>query len=114
MIAFEIALLVVLGIVIVAGIKSIAPPISQAYAEKIRFKYKDLGSEAETVLKERVSFLENEVRDLKQQLSDVQQTLDLVIKHNASSATTATKQEEEEDHIIHVKDKSKTSGKDRG
>jgi hypothetical protein len=101
MIAFEIALIVVLGIIIVAGIKSVAPPITEAYAEKIRYKYKELGSEAETVLKERVSFLENEVRDLKQQLSDVQQSLDLVMKHQGSGP--AVKQDD--DHIIHVKDK---------
>lgn len=80
MLAFEIALLVFLGVIIVVGIANIGKPITQAYVDKVRYKYKELDSEAETKLKARVEFLESEVIELKRQLIAVQETADFAVK----------------------------------
>ena len=80
MIAFEIALLVFLGVIIVVGIANIGKPITQAYADRMRYRYKELDSEAETKLKQRVEFLESEVIELKKQLLAVQETADFAVK----------------------------------
>lgn len=82
MIAFEVALLIFFGIILVGGMRTIAAPLIQAYAEKMRYKYRDMGSESETLLKQKVEYLESEVVTLKQQLNEVQATLDYVIKQN--------------------------------
>jgi hypothetical protein len=79
-IAFEIALLVFFGVIIVVGIASIGKPITQAYVDKMRYKYKELDSEAETKLKQRVEFLESEVIELKKQLIAVQETAEFAVK----------------------------------
>ncbi len=99
MIAIEVAVLIFLGVVLVVGMRAIAAPIIQAYAEKVRYKYRDMGSESETMLKQKVEYLESEVLTLKQQLNDVQATLDFVVKQNETKI--------EVDPVIKVSEKQK-------
>ncbi len=80
MIAFEMAFLMVLGVIAVVTIAAVGRPMAEAYAEKVRFKYKELGSESEILLKERVAALEQELADLKRQVTGFQDTADFAVK----------------------------------
>jgi hypothetical protein len=84
MIAFEIALLMFLGVVAVMGIRHIAKPITEAYAEKVKFGYRELGSQSEKELKEKVSALEDEIMNLKQQVKSLQESVDFAIEQKQS------------------------------
>ena len=88
MIAIEIALLLVVGIVIVVGIANIGKPLTQAWA---KYKYEELGTEAEVKLKKRVDFLEGEIIELKKQLTAVQETADYAIKQIEATSATEVK-----------------------
>jgi hypothetical protein len=96
MVGFEIALLVFLGVVIVVGIRAIAAPLSNAYAEKMKYRYRELGSESETELRNKVAYLESELLAVKQQLLEVQQSVEFVIKQNETRPITS------EDRIIKI------------
>lgn len=80
MIAFEIAFLMFLGVVSVVFIAAAGRPLAEAYAERVRWKYRQLDSEAEFVLKQRVAALEDEVRDLKRQVIAVQESSDFAVR----------------------------------
>lgn len=80
MIAFEMAFLMVLGVITVVTIAAVGRPMAEVYAEKVKFKYKELGSETEVQLKERVTALEQELADLKKQVTSFQDTADFAVK----------------------------------
>jgi hypothetical protein len=79
-IAFEIAFIVILGVVIVVGIAAGGRPLAEAYAERMKYKYKSLDSEAEFVLRGRVAALEQELIALKQELVNLRNTTDFAIE----------------------------------
>lgn len=93
-IAFEIAFLMFLGVVTVVFIAAAGRPLAEAYAERLKWKYRQLDSEAEFVLKQRVAALEDEVRDLKRQVIAVQDTTDftnrLLEKHGMDTSGLET------------------------
>lgn len=97
MIAFEIALLLFLGVLVVMGIRHIARPITEAYVEKMKFGYKALGSKAESTLTQKIRTLEAEVMNLKDQVKSLQESVDFAIEQK-----TVTKTDGE---TIKVKDK---------
>ena len=74
LIAFEIAFLMFLGAVLVVGIAAGGRPIAEAYAEQVKFKYRELGSHAENVLNKRVSVLQQEIADLKDRIHYLEMT----------------------------------------
>lgn len=78
--AFEIAFLLFIGILAVVGTVAIGRPMVTAYLEKTRYKYRELGSEAEQRLDQRVKFLESEVTELKRQVASLQETSDFLSK----------------------------------
>lgn len=86
MIAFEVALLIVLGVITVVGLRAIGEPLTKAHAEKIKYQYKELGSAAETALKTRVEYLESEVLTLKQQLKEVQESVEYAVKRSEAQS----------------------------
>jgi hypothetical protein len=78
--AFEVALLVFLGAVIIVAIVALAKPVTEMFAEKMKFRYREMGSESEKMLKDRVNFLEGEMIDLKQHIASLSETVDFVSK----------------------------------
>lgn len=68
MIAFEIAFLMFLGAVLIVAIAAGGRPLAEAYAEHVKYKYRELGSHAETVLNRKTSVLQQEIADLKDRI----------------------------------------------
>lgn len=68
MVAFEIAFLMFLGAVLIVAIAAGGRPLAEAYAEQVKYKYRELGSHAETVLNKRVAVLQQEIADLKDKI----------------------------------------------
>jgi len=76
MIAFETA--VILMFALIVGL--LGRPLAVAYAEKLKTKSKALGSDEARSLKMRVDSLENEMRELRAQLKNAQESADFVVK----------------------------------
>jgi len=72
--------LMLLGVVTVVTIAAVGRPLAEAYAEREKARYRELGSDAEAKLKQRIEFLESEVNDLKGQLKLIQETSDYTVK----------------------------------
>lgn len=62
------------------SIAVLGKPLAEAYAERIKARYKGIGSEQEAFLRSRVESLEQEVIDLKKQLLQIQETTDFTLK----------------------------------
>jgi hypothetical protein len=86
MIAVEVLMAFVVVAVVVFGIAKIGAPIADAFAVRLKLKFQELGPEDEREIKARLSSLEDEVRTLKQQLSNVQETADFAVKSIQTSA----------------------------
>ena len=78
MIAFEVVLLICIAVVIVTGLIALAKPITEAFSEKLKFRYREMGSEGEVMLKNKIHILEEEMVSMKEQLKSLQETLDFV------------------------------------
>ena len=88
--AFEVAFIFVLGVVLVA----LGRPLAMSYAEKLKRKYSGL-SEAEMKLSERLSSCEQEIVDLKRQIQEVQATADFAAKQAGNAQKLDVKLVEE-------------------
>lgn len=80
MVVVEILVGLIIAFVILTGITKIASPIAEAFSERLKLKYQEIGPEEERLLKARVSALEEEVRVLKQSVANVQSTADFAVK----------------------------------
>jgi len=80
MIAVEVLVALMVIAVVIFGIAKIAAPIAEAFADRLKLKFQEIGPEEEHELKVRINALEEEVRTLKQQISNVQATADFAIK----------------------------------
>jgi hypothetical protein len=70
---FEIAFVVILGVIIVVGISALGKPLADAQAEKVRFRFRSLGSEAQEALTKKSDYLESEIMDLKQRVKALEE-----------------------------------------
>jgi hypothetical protein len=91
MIAFEVALVLVIGVIVVSGLVTLAKPITEAASERIKFKYREMGSESEKMLKDKVNILESELIAVKEQVRALQETVDYVSKEVESQSGEAIK-----------------------
>lgn len=66
-----------LGAVIIVGIAAGGRPLADAYAEKIKFNYRQLGSKAEHVLSMKVNVLQQEIADLKEKITLLENAIEL-------------------------------------
>lgn len=80
MLAFEIMALLIIGIIAIVTVAAVGRPIAEAYSEKLKSQYRELGSQKEKQLQDRIGSLEEEVRALKNQLSAIQETADFAAK----------------------------------
>jgi hypothetical protein len=93
MIVVEILIGLIIASVIITGIAKIGAPMAESYAAKLKTKYEELGPEGERLLQARLAALEEEVRALKQQVSNLQATADF----NARLAERATESDVTQD-----------------
>lgn len=80
MIAFEVALLFVLALISVVTIAAVGRPLAEAYAEKLKTRYRAIGSQEAYDLKERQQNLETEMIELKSQIKTLQENNEYAIK----------------------------------
>ncbi len=92
MIAFEVAFILVIAIVLVVSIASIGRPLAVAYAEKFKTKYREIGSQEAHNLKQHMQMLENELFELKSQVKILQENNEYIIKSLESSEEKRPKQ----------------------
>ncbi|CAN5254004.1 hypothetical protein BH10CYA1_BH10CYA1_50920 [soil metagenome] len=80
MIAIEVLLLLAAAAIVIVGLTAVVRPIAQAYSERLKTNYKEIGSEQEILLKNRVSSLEEEIREIKRQMLGIQETSEFTAK----------------------------------
>jgi hypothetical protein len=80
MIVVEILVGIIVATVILTGICKIGAPLAEAFSERLRLKFQELGPEEERQLKARISSLEDEVLSLKQQVAGAQAASDYAVK----------------------------------
>ncbi len=80
MLAFEMMALFMVGIIAVVTVAAVGRPIAEAYSEKLKSQYRELGSQKEKQLQDRIACLEEEVRELKGQIRGIQETADFAAK----------------------------------
>lgn len=72
MIVIELLVGILIAAVMVAGIMKVAAPIADAFSEKLRLKFQEIGPEQERQFRVRMESLEEQVRELKAQVSNLQ------------------------------------------
>jgi TolA-binding protein len=77
--AFEVAAILVLGAIVIVISVAIGRPLMQAYSEKMRATFKELEPQQLKEFQGRVSELEEQVRQMKKQLENVQATSDFAM-----------------------------------
>jgi outer membrane murein-binding lipoprotein Lpp len=101
LVVFEVLAFLIGAVVIITTLIAVGAPVAQMLATKTKYKYDALGSEAETLLKKRVSDLEEEVRQLRTQLLEVKDATDFTSRmlqetRESGPARITTKESEEE------------------
>lgn len=87
MLLLDLILVLVVAVVLITTVISIGAPVANMLANKAKFKFDALGSEAEQVLKKRVASLEEEVRELRGQINEVREAADFAVRMIESSET---------------------------
>jgi hypothetical protein len=72
MIAVEVLIGILIATIVLGGIIKLGMPIADAFAERLKLKFQELEPEEERQLKARIAFLEEELRGLKQQVTNIQ------------------------------------------
>lgn len=80
MLLIEILGVLVVAIVLITTVIAVGGPVATMLANKTKYKYDALGTEAEVKLRERLSSLEEEVRDLRKQLLEVKDASDFAVR----------------------------------
>jgi cell division protein FtsB len=80
MIAVEVLVGILIVTVIIVGIVKIGAPLADAFADRLKLKFQELGPEEERQLKARLAALEEDVRNLKSQVSGLQDSADFATK----------------------------------
>ncbi len=80
MLVFEMTMLITFAVVTVVTIAAMGRPIAEAYAEKLKARYRGLSSDIEVNLTSRITALEQEVIDLRKQVGQIQDTTEFAVK----------------------------------
>ena len=86
--AFEVAFLLFLAVVILGALWVVARPMMLAFLEKTKYRYRDMGSETEALLKDKINILEGELLAVKQQVTTMQETIDFLSREIEGQGTT--------------------------
>jgi len=76
----EVVALLVVASVLITVIMSIGRPVAEMLAERSRYKFKGMDSEAEAKLLKRVEALEEELRQVNKKLSDLKDSSEFALK----------------------------------
>lgn len=88
MVFIEVVALLVVATVLITVIVSVGRPVAEMLADKSRYKFKQLDSEAEERLIKRIEFLEEELRQTKNQLAELKNSTDFAVKMIESKSET--------------------------
>ncbi len=80
MVFIEIVALLIVATVLITVITAVGKPVAEMLADKSRYKFKGLDSEAEARLLKRIESLEEELRQTRTCLDDLKQTSDFAVK----------------------------------
>lgn len=86
MIVVELLAGILIAAVVIAGIMKVAAPIADAFSERLRLKFQELGPEQERQYRLRLESLEEQVRQLQSQVTNLQE----VANFNAGIAATSS------------------------
>jgi|688.fasta_scaffold356552_3 hypothetical protein len=89
MIVIELLVGILIAAVVVTGIMKVAAPIADAFSERLRLKFQELGPEQERQFRLRIETLEEQVRQLQSQVSNLQD-----VANFNSTISTATLNEQ--------------------
>lgn len=73
MIVVEILAGIIIALVVITGIMKVAAPIADAFSERLKLKFKELEPEKERQFQQRLGELEEQIRQLKLQVADLQE-----------------------------------------
>jgi hypothetical protein len=80
MIVVEILVGIIIASVVLTLIGKIGAPLAEAFADRLKLKYQEMGSESERKLKSRITALEEEIHSLRQQVVSIRETADFAVK----------------------------------
>lgn len=80
MVLFDIVALLVVASVLITVFMAVGRPVAELLADKSRYKFKGLDSEAEEKLVRRLDALEEEVRQTRKQLAEVKESSEFGLK----------------------------------
>ncbi|MBI2811327.1 MAG: hypothetical protein HYX67_10925 [Candidatus Melainabacteria bacterium] len=72
MIVIELLVGILIAIVVITGIMKVAAPIADSFSERLRLKFQEIGPEQERQFRIRMEALEQQVRELQSQVSNLQ------------------------------------------
>ena len=76
----EVVVLLVVASVLITVFMSVGRPVSEMLADKARYKFKGLDSQAEERLVRRLEALEEELRQTRKQLAEVKDTTEFAVR----------------------------------
>lgn len=89
MIVIELLVGILIAAVVVTGIMKVAAPIADAFSERLRLKFQELGPEQERQFRLRIETLEEQVRQLQSQVANLQD----VANFNSTISTATLKEQ---------------------
>jgi len=72
----EVLIGVFIVLAVILGIVKIGAPLADAFADRLKLKFQELGPEQERELKSRLDALEEDMRNVKRQMSGLQDSAD--------------------------------------
>lgn len=89
MVPFEMMFLLMFSIIAIVTIAAVGRPFAEAYSEKLKARYREMESKTEKKLKDRLSALEEDMREVKHQLTTIEESSEFILKlaetHESSS-----------------------------
>ena len=91
----EVVALLVVASVLITVFMSVGRPVAEMLADKSRYKFKPIDSEAEQRLIKRIEFLEEELRQAKTQIAELKNSTEFAVKLIEAKAEPEIKKLEE-------------------
>lgn len=86
MIVIELLAGILIAVVVIAGIMKVAAPIADAFSERLRLKFQELGPEQERRYRMRLESLEEQVRQLQSQVTNLQEVANFNLSLTAANS----------------------------
>ncbi|MFN8554589.1 MAG: hypothetical protein U0103_24225 [Candidatus Obscuribacterales bacterium] len=86
MIVIELLAGILIAVVVITGIMKVAAPIADAFSERLRLKFQELGPEQERQYRMRLESLEEQVRQLQSQVTNLQEVANFNLSITADNS----------------------------